>query len=88
MPSSRPPGSIKRANSGSRGGGAEMLKLKGCPKCKTGDVAPDRDYYGRYEYCIQCGYVHDLSNVSESDQHKPRGLKKRKRKTRALSKRR
>jgi hypothetical protein len=78
----------KRVKFGSRGGGAEMLKLKGCPKCKTGDIAPDRDYYGQYEYCIQCGYIRDLVNVSNLDQHKLRGVKKRKRKTRALNKRR
>jgi ribosomal protein S27AE len=37
-----------------------MLKLKSCPKCKEGDVTSDRDQYGRYEYCIQCGYTRDL----------------------------
>lgn len=65
-----------------------MLKLKGCPKCKTGDIAPDRDYYGRYEYCIQCGYIHDLVNVTKVDQPQLYGVKKRKRKAKASSKRR
>ena len=40
-----------------------MLKLKSCPRCKKGDVALDRDHYGWYECCIQCGYTHDLENM-------------------------
>ena len=36
-----------------------MLRLKGCPKCH-GDVRVDRDQYGWYEQCIQCGFVRDL----------------------------
>lgn len=40
--------------------GREMLRLKSCPKCKTGAVGLDRDYHGWYVYCIQCGYSHDL----------------------------
>jgi hypothetical protein len=43
-----------------------MLKLKGCPKCKEGDVTSDRDLYGWYEYCIQCGYTRDLMRLDES----------------------
>jgi hypothetical protein len=42
-----------------------MLKLKCCPKCKEGDVTVDRDLYGRYEYCIQCGYTRDLMRLEE-----------------------
>jgi len=43
-----------------------MLKLKGCPKCKKGDVVLDRDHYGWYEYCIQCGYLRDLESMVDS----------------------
>jgi ssDNA-binding Zn-finger/Zn-ribbon topoisomerase 1 len=42
-----------------------MLKLKSCPKCKEGDVTFDRDLYGWYEYCIQCGYTRDLMRLEE-----------------------
>ncbi len=42
-----------------------MLKLKSCPKCKEGDVTFDRDQYGWYEYCIQCGYTRDLMHIGE-----------------------
>lgn len=41
-----------------------MLRLKGCPKCK-GAVLTDRDVYGWYELCIQCGYQRDLQNLKE-----------------------
>jgi DNA-directed RNA polymerase subunit M/transcription elongation factor TFIIS len=34
-------------------------KLKTCPKC-GGKMMPDRDEYGAYEQCIQCGYLMDL----------------------------
>ena len=41
-----------------------MLKLKGCPRC-GGDLRADRDLYGSYEQCIQCGYMKDLSNADQ-----------------------
>ena len=36
-----------------------MLKLKGCPKCH-GDLYLNRDMYGKYLTCLQCGYLKDL----------------------------
>jgi hypothetical protein len=42
-----------------------MLKLKSCPKCKEGDVTYDRDQYGWYEYCIQCGYIRDFMHINK-----------------------
>jgi len=51
-----------------------MLRLKSCPRCK-GAVRVDRDQYGWYEECIQCGYLCDLENVvttQEQDPEKPR----------------
>ena len=42
-----------------------MLKLKSCPKCKEGDVTFDRDQYGWYLYCIQCGHTRDLLRIDE-----------------------
>ncbi len=32
-----------------------MIWLKRCPRCK-GDLQDNRDIYGRYFVCIQCGY--------------------------------
>lgn len=42
-------------------------RLKGCPRCK-GDVVVELDQWGRYEKCIQCGYMLDLQNVVEIKQ--------------------
>ena len=33
-----------------------MLYLKGCPRC-AGDIYADRDEYGAYRQCLQCGFV-------------------------------
>jgi len=52
-----------------------MLRPKSCPRCKTGDIGVDRDYHGWYEYCIQCGYMHDLVDVVELET-KPSGQAK------------
>ncbi|MEE8419983.1 MAG: hypothetical protein V3R92_00835 [Dehalococcoidales bacterium] len=41
-----------------------MLKLSGCPRC-GGTVLVDRDQYGWYEQCLNCGYEHDLRPVVE-----------------------
>ena len=34
-----------------------MMRLKSCPKCKTGDMVLDRDAYGSYMRCLKCGYL-------------------------------
>ena len=41
-----------------------MLKLNGCPRC-GGAVLIDRDQYGWYEQCLNCGYEHDLRQVGK-----------------------
>ena len=56
-----------------------MLKLKGCPRCKSGDVTLDRDQYGWYEYCIQCGYIRDLKSIVELGQQQAWGRKEEER---------
>lgn len=35
------------------------IKFKGCPKCQ-GDLYLNRDTYGKYLSCLQCGYLKDL----------------------------
>ena len=37
-------------------------KLKGCPRC-NGDLLVSEAEYGRYENCLQCGYVHYSENI-------------------------
>lgn len=39
-----------------------MINFKCCPKC-SGDVLLERDSYGWYEQCIQCGYLRDLQSM-------------------------
>ena len=47
-----------------------MLELKSCPRCK-GDIRIDRDTYGWYEECIQCGYLGFLENMLEKKVYLP-----------------
>ncbi len=63
-----------------------MLRLKSCPKCKTGDIGVDRDHHGWYEYCIQCGYMRDLISIVELRQEQACGGKKVGRKAKTPSK--
>ncbi|MBI4338978.1 MAG: hypothetical protein HY680_03395 [Chloroflexi bacterium] len=37
-----------------------MIWLRGCPKCR-GELADEKDAFGYYIYCLQCGY--QLSEV-------------------------
>lgn len=41
-----------------------MLYLKACPRCR-GDVKYERDVYGRYLECLQCGFL--LSSKTEGN---------------------
>lgn len=36
-----------------------MLKLNGCRRC-GGDLAIEKDFFGWYEECVQCGYTRDI----------------------------
>jgi ribosomal protein S27AE len=35
----------------------QSVKLKSCKRCGVGDVLSERDAYGRYTACLQCGNV-------------------------------
>jgi len=39
------------------------LKIEGCPRCKRGNLSLEKDWYGWYEYCLQCGYTRDLPDL-------------------------
>jgi len=45
----------------------QISRLDRCPKCK-GYMMLQRDNYGWYEECLQCGYTHDLLTVAEAEQ--------------------
>ncbi len=61
---------------GSSEGGWMMIKLKACPKCH-GDLLLERDQYGSYMNCLQCGYLMELPekvpgiNLSEQTRQTP-----------------
>ena len=37
-----------------------MLWLESCLRCQAGAVVLDKDMYGEYVLCLQCGYMKDL----------------------------
>ena len=39
-----------------------MWRFKSCPRCR-GDMLVDWDDEGWYEWCLQCGYRHDLIGI-------------------------
>ncbi len=43
----------------------DMLTFKGCPRCR-GDLHADRDRYGKYIECLQCGFIEDLGKESDA----------------------
>jgi hypothetical protein len=40
------------------------IKIGTCPRCNKGELFVDRDMYGWYECCLQCGYSRDLSELA------------------------
>jgi ribosomal protein S27AE len=38
------------------------MKPKTCPRCQ-GRIFLEKDQYGWYELCLQCGYLHDLHDI-------------------------
>ena len=43
-----------------------MILFKKCPRCDTGDIEVNKDFYGWRALCLQCGYVKDLSCAEEA----------------------
>ena len=46
-----------------------MLKLRACPKCKTGAIGLIVDWDGEYFQCLNCGYALDLRPVAAPVNH-------------------
>jgi DNA-directed RNA polymerase subunit M/transcription elongation factor TFIIS len=44
-------------------------RLESCPKCK-GHLMLEKDNYGLYQQCLQCGYLHDLQTFPVLDSEK------------------
>ena len=39
------------------------VMLKSCPRC-AGDIQSNRDSYGEYKKCLQCGWMEDAEKSS------------------------
>ena len=44
-----------------------MIWLKGCPRCRMGDLMANRDMDGWYILCLQCGYLKDVDDSPTAD---------------------
>ena len=42
-----------------------MVLLKACPRCH-GDIHVNRDVYGEYRECFQCGWMQDIDTSSDA----------------------
>jgi DNA-directed RNA polymerase subunit M/transcription elongation factor TFIIS len=51
------------------GGNVTSPRLDNCPKCK-GQLLLEKDNYGLYQQCLQCGYLHDLKTFPMLDSEK------------------
>lgn len=45
-----------------------MWLLKNCSRC-GGDIFIDRNSYGWFEQCLQCGYLYNMSNKTKVDRY-------------------
>ena len=52
------------------------LKMGSCPRCNNGEIFIDRDHYGWYECCLQCGYSRDLPDIISPVPVRPSGVAK------------
>ena len=43
-----------------------MWRLKSCPRC-NGDIFINKEADGRYEHCLLCGYVRDVTRYFTTD---------------------
>ena len=42
-----------------------MISFRKCPRC-NGDILLDKDHFGWYIECLQCGYLQDLQAIHRS----------------------
>ncbi len=52
-----------------------MLSLKNCPRCK-GDMQSNRDVYGPYTECLQCGHMDYSGTITTAGTRLKKGAKK------------
>lgn len=44
----------------------DVIMYRACPRCSTGALIVDRDYYSWNASCLQCGFVKDVDDVSHA----------------------
>ena len=44
-----------------------MLRFKCCPRCINGDVHVNKDMFGWYVECLQCGHMKNVDSASHAD---------------------
>lgn len=44
-----------------------MLYFNSCPRCKTGTVQLDTDFFGSYLSCLNCGFEKSAASVRKLD---------------------
>ena len=44
-----------------------MLYFNSCPRCKTGTVQLESDFYGSYLSCLNCGFEKSAASVRKLD---------------------
>ena len=52
-----------------------MILFKACPRC-GGDIRTERDFYGAYKMCLQCGHNVDVKESKEGAQRAERPSRK------------
>jgi len=45
-----------------------VISLNSCPRCQGDMVLDNKDEYGWYEQCLQCGYLRDLEVIVQAKQ--------------------
>ena len=45
-----------------------MIEFRACPRCR-GDIKINRDMYGAYRECLQCGYILDIPTESKKPEN-------------------
>jgi len=40
-----------------------LISLNSCPRCRGDVVLDNKDQFGWYEQCLQCGHIKDLQTV-------------------------
>ena len=46
---------------------AFMLYFRSCPRCKTGAIQLESDFFGDYLSCVNCGFQKNSTSMRKSD---------------------